>query len=394
MSVPADRRFVQIDVDLLGLQIFFDAPGAEFAAEAGLLVASPRRLDVGWLHVIHPDDAGAQCFHRAHRFENVARPNRSREAVRRIVGDFERVFFVVKGNDSGDGAEDFFPRDASGVRHVVENRGLHIVALRKVLGAAAAGGQLGFFFSERYIFVDAIVLFFADQRAHLGFALERRTELDLFRFLRHGVDEVFVNRFLHQDAAAGGADFALINEDAEERAIDGGFEVGIGEEDVWWLAGEVEGDALYGVGSLLDDDLADRGAAGESDFVDVGMLYQRCARGFTETRDDVHHARRQSAIGEILRELKRGERSLFGGLENAGAPGGQRRSKFPRGHEQGIIPGNDLSGDADRFFQGERHGVVRDGIDVADDFSGEAAIIFEASGGIVNVELSFDDGLT
>src|SRR5277367_5748565 len=40
-SVPADWGFVQIDVDLLGFQIFFNAPGAEFAAEAGLFVAAP-----------------------------------------------------------------------------------------------------------------------------------------------------------------------------------------------------------------------------------------------------------------------------------------------------------------------------------------------------------------
>ena len=63
---------------------------------------------------------------------------------------------------------------------------------------------------------------------------------------------------LHQDAAAGGADFALIDEDAEERAVDGGFEIGIGEENVGRLAAEFERDALHRVGGLLDDDACRR----------------------------------------------------------------------------------------------------------------------------------------
>src|ERR1022692_2532367 len=132
--------------------------------------------------------------------------------------------------------------------------------------------------------VDAVVLFFADQRAHLGFPFERRAKFDLLGFLGHGFDEVLVDRLLHQDTATGGADFALIDEDSEERAVDGGFEIGIGEEDVWRLATEFKGDTLYGVGGLFHDDLADGGAAGEGDLVDIGMLHERRNAGFSDAR--------------------------------------------------------------------------------------------------------------
>src|SRR5208282_3761407 len=37
LLVPADRRFVEIDEDLFRFEIFLETPGAEFAAEAGLL---------------------------------------------------------------------------------------------------------------------------------------------------------------------------------------------------------------------------------------------------------------------------------------------------------------------------------------------------------------------
>src|SRR5579885_1287051 len=59
-SVPADRLLVQVDVYLLGLEILFDSPGTELATESGLLVTSPRRFNVCRLHVIDPDNPGAQ----------------------------------------------------------------------------------------------------------------------------------------------------------------------------------------------------------------------------------------------------------------------------------------------------------------------------------------------
>src|ERR1700730_3325627 len=80
--VPADGGFVQVDVNLLGLQVFFNTPRAEFATETRLLVASPWRFNVGWLHVVDPDDSGAQGLHGAHRPENISRPDGGGEAVR------------------------------------------------------------------------------------------------------------------------------------------------------------------------------------------------------------------------------------------------------------------------------------------------------------------------
>src|SRR2546423_5435645 len=83
--VPADGLLVEVDVDLLGLEILLNAPWPKLAAEAGLLIAAPRRLHVGGLHVVHPDDARAQGFDSPHGFEDIARPNRCSQAVRRVI---------------------------------------------------------------------------------------------------------------------------------------------------------------------------------------------------------------------------------------------------------------------------------------------------------------------
>ena len=104
--------------------------------------------------------------------------------------------------------------------------------------------------------IHAIVLLFADQRPHLGIAIERGPSLIFFAFSAIASTKFLVDRFLHQDAAAGGADFALVDEDAEQRSIDGRFEVRIGKKDVRRLAAEFERHAFYGIGGLFDDDFA------------------------------------------------------------------------------------------------------------------------------------------
>src|SRR5713101_1112286 len=71
LLVPPDRPLVEVDVDLLDLQVLVEAVRAEFAPETGLLVAAPRRFYGGRLHVVDPDDAGAQALDRPDRLEDV-----------------------------------------------------------------------------------------------------------------------------------------------------------------------------------------------------------------------------------------------------------------------------------------------------------------------------------
>src|SRR5580700_2440112 len=137
--IPADWLLVQIDVDLFGFEVFFDAPGTQFTTEARLFVAAPRGFDIRRLHVIHPDDARAQGFHGTHRLENIAGPDSGGQAVGRIIGDLERVFFVLEWNHGCDRAEDFFAGDAGRVADVGEDRGLDVITFTDFLGASAAG---------------------------------------------------------------------------------------------------------------------------------------------------------------------------------------------------------------------------------------------------------------
>src|SRR5712691_2272914 len=90
-SVPADRLLVEVDEHLLGLQVLLDAPVTQLPAEARRLVAAPRGFDEGGLHVIDPHDAGLQRLHYPERLEDVPGPDGGGQAVRRRVGDPDRV---------------------------------------------------------------------------------------------------------------------------------------------------------------------------------------------------------------------------------------------------------------------------------------------------------------
>src|SRR5580698_3707086 len=393
MLIPADGGLVEIDEDLLRFEIFLEPPRAEFTSEAGLLITSPRRFNVRWLHVIDPDDSCAQRLHNSEGFVNVARPDGGGEAVGRVVGDADGVGFTIEGNHGRNWAEDFFAGNARGVVHVVKNSRLDVKTLAELLRAAAADGDLCFFLADFQVGADAVILFFADQRTHFRFALERRAKLDALGLLGHRFHKYGVDFLFDENAAARGTDLALIDEDAEERAIYGGFPIGVREKNVGRFAAEFKRDTLERISGAFDDDFADGGAAGESDFIHAGMRYERGTRGFAEAVDDVYHTRRQANFGEIVRKFKRAERRLLSGLENAGATGRKRGREFPCGHEQRVVPRNDLAGYANGLAQREAERVGGNGIHAAKNFVGEAAVVLEASGDVGDVVLGFDDGL-
>ena len=94
-----------------------------------------------------------------------------------------------------------------------------------------------------------------------------------------------------------------------------------------------------------------------------------------------------------VRHFQRGDRSLLGRLQHAGATRGQRRRQLPGRHQQRIIPRNDLARDADRFLERKAHGVVGNRIHVSENFGGQSAVVLKAGGNVGDVVFRFDDRL-
>src|SRR6478735_10372218 len=108
----ADRECIGGGSELegLGLEVLGQAVRAEFAADAGLLVAAegrervePAAVDVD-LAGVHPAGEGDGRL-------VVGGPDGARESVDRAVGDTQRVVLVLVLQDRDDGAEDLLLGD-------------------------------------------------------------------------------------------------------------------------------------------------------------------------------------------------------------------------------------------------------------------------------------------
>ena len=139
----------------------------------------------------------------------------------------------------------------------------------------------------------------------------------------------------------------MVEEDGAGRAGDGGFHIGIAEDDGGRFAAQLEGDLLQIAGGRLDDQLADLGGAGEGHLVDIVMGGERRTRRLAIAGQDIDHALGEAGFLDQLAQAQRAERRLLGDLEDDGAAGRQARPQLPGRHEQREVPGDDLADDAD-----------------------------------------------
>ena len=233
----------------------------------------------------------------------------------------------------------------------------------------AGGGQLG----------DAGQLRGGVDRADVGVLVERVAHAQRAHAPAQALQDLVGDGLLHQHAAAGAADVALVEEDAVDDALDGLVQRRVVEDDVRGLAAQLQRQAAAGAGQRAGDRAADLGGAGERDLVQAGVGDQRRA-GLAGAREDVDDARRQVGLLEDLGQQQRRQRGGLGGLEHRRVAGRQRRGQLPRGHEQREVPGDDLAGDAQRPGVGPVARVA--------ELVGPAGVVEEPGGGQRDVDVA------
>ena len=207
----------------------------------------------------------------------------------------------------------------------------------------AAGDELRAFpASALDVARDVLALLLRDERAEARLRVERVARRHLLRALDDLLHERVVDRLLDEQAGARRAELALAVEDGVDRALRGGVEVGVGEDDVGRLAAELHRDALDRAGRGAEDGLAGLGLAGERDLVDARVLAPSPGRRRAPGPGiDVEGAGRQSRLGEQLGEHQCGQGRDGGGLQDDGVAERERRRDLPHGLQEREVPRRD-----------------------------------------------------
>src|ERR1700704_3126440 len=99
VAVPVERLVMGRDHHALGVEMVVKALGAEFAAHAGIVDATPGRGRIEPVMVVDPDDAGLDRGCHAMRARDVVGADCRGQAERGIIGEPQGVGFILERRD-------------------------------------------------------------------------------------------------------------------------------------------------------------------------------------------------------------------------------------------------------------------------------------------------------
>jgi len=250
-------------------------------------------------------------------------------------------------------AEDLFPVDAHGRRHVVEQRaaGEEAVLVAGHLQAAAVDDELGaFLLAQRDVALDALLRLARDDRAHLGVELHAVLDLERAGALGQLRDDPVADVAHQHRHADGHAAFAGRAVASADQRVHGLLEIRVGHHHHVVLRAAQRLHALAVVRAGLVDVLRDRRRADEAERLHVGVREQRVHRQLVALHD-VEDAVGQAGLLEQLGHEQRGGRVALAGLEDEGVAAGDGHREHPARHHAGEVEGRDAGHHAERLAQ-------------------------------------------
>lgn len=313
--------------------------------------------------------------------------------VLRAVTDLDSLVSVLELLDGDDGAEDLLLGDLHVGSDIGEQSGLDVVALVAVALTTERNGSTTLL-TVLDVLHDAVELELGDLRTLEGVGGEGVTELVLGGTLPEASDELVVDALLDQQPRAGAAALTVVEEDTKVGPRDGVVNVGILEDNVGGLATQLKGNLLeVALGSGLEDGTADSGGTGEGNLVNVHVAGDGGTSDTTETGDDVDHTRGETSLLDELTGVQTGERGLLGGLEDDGVTGSNGGGDLPRPHEEGEVPGDNLTADTNGLVTGVGEGLGVGVNSLTVDLVGPAGVVTDAAQSVGKVDLGHGEGL-
>jgi len=311
-----------------------------------------------------------------------------------VVTNADGVSLILELGDSNDRTEDFLLGDLHVRGDIGEDGGLDEVALGTVaVTTKSDGGTL--LLSVVDVLHNTVELELGDLGTLEGVTLEGVAELVLSGTLLEASDELVVNALLDQQARTGAAALAVVEEDTEVSPGDSVVDIGVLEDNVGGLATELKSNLLQvRLGSGLQDHTANESGTSEGDLVDVHVAGDGGTGDTAETGDDVNDTGREASLDNKLGGVKTRERGLFGGLNDDGVTSGNGRTNLPSPHQNGEVPGDDLTADTDGLVAGVGESLGVGVNSLTSDLISPATVVAETAGSVGNVDLGHSDGLS
>jgi len=381
-----DGGIGQLDHDGLDLGVELQGVLSQLAASSALLEATEGLSSVEAVVGVHPDGAGLDLVGVLEDSVDVAGEDTGGETVVATVGTLDGLIQGAEAHDAHDGAEDLLAGDGHIVLDIGEDGGLDEVAgLLNGLSSNNAVGSLAL--SGLDVLPDGLLLLSRNLGAHvhilesvaLGALLGGGDEL---------LNELLVDALLDVDAGASGADLALVEEHTNLGSSDGIVDISIIADDEGGLATELEGAAFQvGLGGGLHDDLANVSGASEGDLVDIHVGANGGTSGGAIPGEHVDDTSGVAGLVDELGQAESRQRGLLGGLQNDAAADGEGGGELPDGHEQGEVPGDDLTDNTEGLVLGDREEVAIDRASLAVELVSPAGVVAEALDGESKIDV-------
>ena len=296
---------------------------------------------------VDPDSSSAERVGNLDGGVEVGGVDSGGQAVGRVVANLDDIGLGLELGDCADGAEDLFLLDLHVLSDVGEDGGLDEVTLVTLALTTGLDGGTGLL-ALLDVGHDAVELELRDLGTLESVLLEWVTNSVLGGTLPESLDELVVDLFLNVDTRSSAAALSVVEVDTKVDPVDGLVDVGIGEDNVGRLATKLEGDLLQvGASSRLHDLATDNGGTSESNLVNAHVGGHGSTSDLTETGNDVDDTRRETSLLDECAGNVGGEGGLLSSLQDDGVTGSDGRTNLPCPHEQGEVPGNDLTADTD-----------------------------------------------
>ncbi|CAB4605752.1 unannotated protein [freshwater metagenome] len=325
-----------------------DAFRSELAADAGVLEATERAVEVHALGGVDRKGSGANTTGDADALFDVGRVARTGKAVVVVVGHGDGILEGVVLDERQHRAEDLFTGDGHVICDIGEKGGGHEVT-RGLVGTTAADDD-GCAFGNALgdVALDTLALTLGDERSAEVVGVGRIAG-DL-RGDSGGecVADLGVAALRSEDAGECDTGLTVVHEAATDDHRDGLVEVRIVTDDGCGLAAQFERATLELLATDRTDLATGCGRTGEAHLVDVGVTDEVLAN-FAVGGNDVDDTGRNSGFDEDLGEEVGIERSLGGGLEDDRRTRSEHRAHLEGGDEERDVPGDDAGANPDRL---------------------------------------------